>query len=159
MTTYTIKPMRCKLVADGAPLRGCPVETVSCEADAVALFRWYYKRESIPHERIVAALLSNNNKLLALVRVSEGGLNGAAMTAADVLRPAIAAGARAVILAHNHPSGDPEPSAQDVDLTRAVQAACEVVGIALLDHVIVGAPDNLGRSAATSLRDMGLVSS
>jgi DNA repair protein RadC len=57
--------------------------------------------------------------------------------------------ASAIVLVHNHPSGDPTPSADDVQMTRAVAAACDVVGLSLLDHVVVA------RSGAASLRDHG----
>ena len=74
----------------------------------------------------------------------------------EVFREAIACGSSAVVLAHNHPSGDPTPSAEDIRLTRELVAAGKVVGIPVLDHVILGRPDNAGRSHV-SLREAGLV--
>ena len=56
----------------------------------------------------------------------------------EVFGPAIRQGAAAVVLAHNHPSGDPTPSAQDIEVTKRLLDASEVLGIKLLDHVIVG---------------------
>jgi DNA repair protein RadC len=74
----------------------------------------------------------------------------------EVFREAIACGSSALVLAHNHPSGDPTPSAEDIRLTRELVAAGKVVGIPVLDHVILGRPDNSGRSHV-SLREAGLV--
>jgi DNA repair protein RadC len=151
MTTYKIQPVRCKLVRDGVAISS-PVESVSSGEAAIEFFRAYYRREALPNERVLALLLNNRNQIIGLARVSEGGIHGAALTPADVLRPAIAAGARAVILAHNHPSGDPTPSPEDVVMTRNVYEACEVVGVPLLDHVIIATG---GR--ATSMLEQGLL--
>jgi DNA repair protein RadC len=59
----------------------------------------------------------------------------------DVFRPAITAGAKSIILVHNHPSGDPEPSEQDILLTRGLCMCGKVLGIKILDHIIIGSSD------------------
>jgi DNA repair protein RadC len=69
----------------------------------------------------------------------------------EVFAPAIKKGAAAVIVAHNHPSGDPEPSEEDVDVTLRLLEASRIVGIRLVDHVIVG------RGSYTSMRDRGYI--
>ena len=74
----------------------------------------------------------------------------------EVFREAIACGSSAIVLAHNHPSGDPTPSGEDIRLTRELVAAGKVIGIPVLDHVILGRPDSAGRSHV-SLREAGLV--
>ena len=74
----------------------------------------------------------------------------------EVFREAIACGSSAIVLAHNHPSGDPTPSAEDIRLTRELVAAGKVIGIPVLDHVILGRPDSAGRGYV-SLREAGLV--
>lgn len=75
----------------------------------------------------------------------------------EVFREAIRCGSSAVVLAHNHPSGDPTPSAEDIRLTRELAAAGKVVGIPVLDHVILGRSDAGGRGGYVSLREAGLV--
>lgn len=75
----------------------------------------------------------------------------------EVFREAIACGASAVVLAHNHPSGDPTPSAEDIRLTRELVAAGKVVGIPVLDHVILGRAETAGGRSYVSLREAGLV--
>lgn len=143
MAAYKVQPQRCKLVRDGAAFSS-PVQFVSSFEAAAQFFIAYYRREALPNERVVAALLSGRNELIGFARVAEGGLHGAAVTASDILRPAIVAGATAVIVAHNHPSGDPTPSREDVIMTRHLRDACSVVGISLLDHVVVAG----GRAAS-----------
>lgn len=70
--------------------------------------------------------------------VARGGVGSCAVTMADILRPAVINAAHSVVLVHPHPSGDPSPSAEDVDLTQRVGDASHLLGMRLLDHVIIG---------------------
>jgi DNA repair protein RadC len=78
------------------------------------------------------------NKLLRDVTISIGTLNYSIAHAREVFKPAIAVSAAGIILAHNHPSGDPAPSKEDVNLTRQMKKVSEIIDIELLDHVIIG---------------------
>jgi len=89
-------------------------------------------------EHFVALLLSTKNHVLDVVTISVGSLSASIVHPREVWKPAIQASAAAVIVAHNHPTGVPAPSAEDVELTRRLAAAGDLVGIRLLDHVIVG---------------------
>ena len=91
----------------------------------------------LEHEEVWLLLLDGSNGLKAVSRIAQGGLHGCALTPRDVLRPALRDGASAMVLVHNHPSGDPTPSVEDVEMTRAVAIAGDVVGVPLLDHVVV----------------------
>lgn len=116
--------------------------------DAVA--DWARPRLShLDHEEVWLLVLDGQNGLRSARRVAQGGLHGCALTPRDVLQPALRDGASAIVVLHNHPSGDPTPSTDDVVMTRALAEACEVVGVPLLDHVVVA------RGGAASLRDMG----
>lgn len=122
--------------------------SVSSIDDVVA---WARPRlAGLDHEEVWLLLLDGRNGLVAARRVAQGGLHGCALTPRDILRPALRDAASAIILLHNHPSGDPNPSVEDVCMTRAVSAACDVVGIQLLDHVVVA------RGGSASLRDLGV---
>jgi DNA repair protein RadC len=101
------------------------------------------------HEEVWLLSLDGRNGLKAARRVAQGGLHGCALTVRDVLRPALRDGASAILLVHNHPSGDPGASPEDVAMTRALAVACDVVGVPLLDHVIVA------RGGASSLFELG----
>jgi len=91
----------------------------------------------VPHEQVWILLLNGRNLLMGAVRLSEGGLHGAALRPADVFRPVMVAGASAFVLIHNHPSGDPTPSAADLELTRNLLGVSEPLGLHFLDHLVV----------------------
>jgi len=82
-------------------------------------------------------LLDVRGRLLRAERVAEGSLSQCPVSPREALRPAVREGAHGVIFVHNHPSGDPAPSPEDVDLTDRLRAAAELVGVLARDHVIV----------------------
>lgn len=90
-------------------------------------------------EQCVAALLDTRHQLLDTVVVSVGSIDHTFMAPREIYRDALVANASAVVLAHNHPSGDPEPSRDDDAVTRRLAAAGELMGIDLLDHLVVAA--------------------
>lgn len=89
-------------------------------------------------EMFHALLLDSKNRLVLDVRISEGSLGASLVHPREAFRPAIREAAAAVIFLHNHPNGDPSPSAEDREVTRRLQRAGELLGIPVLDHVIVG---------------------
>ena len=89
-------------------------------------------------EEFLAVLLDRKQRVLRVVDVSRGTLDSSIVHPREVFRDAIREAAASVIAVHNHPSGDPEPSAEDRYLTRRLVAAAEVLGLQLLDHVIIG---------------------
>lgn len=88
-------------------------------------------------ECIVAVLIDTRHRIIGYHEVARGTVNACRLSPRDVLIPALLANAAALILAHNHPSGDPTPSLADRHITTQLQSACRTVGIKLLDHVIV----------------------
>ncbi|MFO0756222.1 MAG: DNA repair protein RadC [Byssovorax sp.] len=94
---------------------------------------------ALDHEEMWVAALDVKNRIRASRRVAQGGLHGCSVLARDVLRAALSEAAAAIVLVHNHPSGDPSPSPEDVTTTQEIAAAASVVGMPLLDHVIVTA--------------------
>ncbi len=89
-------------------------------------------------EQFKCLLLNTKNEVLRIVDVSSGGLDATLALPRDVFRQAVREGAPAVIVAHNHPSGDPEPSRDDVALTHRLKESATILGIRLLDHVVFG---------------------
>jgi DNA repair protein RadC len=83
--------------------------------------------------------LDTRNRVLGRARVARGGVNQVLVTAREVFRPLVALGAARAIVAHNHPSGDPRPSAADAELTARLEVAGELIGIALVDHLVLAA--------------------
>lgn len=90
------------------------------------------------HEVFCVLLLDAKHRKLRDLRVSEGSLTAAIVHPREVFAPALRESAAALVLAHNHPSGDPAPSAEDREITRRLREAGEILGIRVLDHVIVG---------------------
>ena len=88
-------------------------------------------------EHFLALCLDTRNRLINLKLVSIGSLDTSIVHPREVFKEAISSCAASVIFAHNHPSGDPEPSKEDVDLTKRLARAGEIVGIDVLDHIIV----------------------
>jgi DNA repair protein RadC len=92
---------------------------------------------SLDHEELWILALDGASRLRAARRVAMGGLHGVHVTTRDPLRVALREGASAFVLVHNHPSGDPTPSADDIDFTDRIGQAAELVGTPLVDHVVV----------------------
>lgn len=103
-------------------------------------------------EVFLAALLDVKHRLLREVRVSEGTLTSSLVHPREAFGPAIREPANAVIFVHNHPSGDPTPSEEDIALTRRLVSAGDLLGIRVLDHVVVGDEDWYSFADAGRLR-------
>jgi DNA repair protein RadC len=91
-----------------------------------------------PSEVMLALLLTVKHQVLGIAEVGRGGLDAVPCEPREVFRAAILANAACIVLAHNHPSGDPEPSREDIMVTERLLQAGEILGIPILDHVIVG---------------------
>lgn len=89
-------------------------------------------------EQFVAVMLNSKNRVIATEVISEGTLTGSVVHAREVFTPALLHHAAAVIVAHNHPSGDPQPSCEDREVTAMLVESGKVLGIPLLDHLIIG---------------------
>jgi DNA repair protein RadC len=102
-------------------------------------------------ERVRVLYLDTRNRLIMDHHVGDGSIDEAAIHPREVVRKALDVGATALILVHNHPSGNPEPSRADIDITRRIAEAGRLLGITVHDHVIVG------RAGHVSLRAKGLI--
>ena len=89
-------------------------------------------------EQFVVILLNNKNKVIGTEVVSEGSLSSSVVHPREVYAPAILHHAAAIMVAHNHPSGDPKPSIEDEEVTRLLLRSGKVLGIPMIDHVIIG---------------------
>jgi len=102
-------------------------------------------------ERVRVLHLNGKNVLIRDELVSEGSIDQAAVYVREVIRRALDLGSAALILVHNHPSGDPAPSKQDIELTRQIASAGKPLGVIVHDHIVIG------RHSHSSLRSMGLL--
>jgi DNA repair protein RadC len=115
--------------------------------DLTAVLRDEFR--GLDRERFIALYLDARHRVRALETISIGSLNASLVHPREVFKPAIAMSAAAVIVAHNHPSGDPRPSGDDLELTGRLDRCGELLGIALLDHLVIGDAD------ITSIREYG----
>lgn len=104
----------------------------------------------LQQEELWVILLDTRNRVLDIRAIYKGSLNTSVVRIGEVFRPAVAAPAAAVIVAHNHPSGDPSPSPEDVNVTRQIVQAGKLLDIELLDHLIIG------NGIFVSLKERGL---
>ncbi len=112
----------------GEPLRG--------SGDVYAHFR--ERLASEPREHFYAVLLDNKHRKIKDVSVSQGSLTASIVHPRDVFTPVVRESAAAVIFVHNHPSGDPTPSKEDLEITRRLREVGELMGVRVLDHIVVG---------------------
>jgi len=131
---------------------GASLEAAVRLPDRPAVEEWAHPRlATLDHEELWLLALDGHHGLRAARRVASGGIHGLHVAARDPLRIALREGASAFVLVHNHPSGDPAPSAEDIAFTRAVERAAAVVGTPLLDHVVIA------RRRAASMLELGML--
>lgn len=109
---------------------------LSSPGDAAALIQ--LEMQGLAQEELWVLLLDTRNHLIKHERVYRGSLNLSLVRVAELFKPAIQKNAASLILAHNHPSGDPTPSPEDVALTRSVVQAGRLLDIEVLDHLVIG---------------------
>ncbi len=112
---------------------GSPVKT---PGDVARIFMDEMKHYD--KEYFKAAFLNTKNQIIKVVTVSIGSLNASIVHPREILKPAISASAASIILIHNHPTGDPAPSREDIEFTKRFAGCGELIGIELLDHIIIG---------------------
>ena len=105
----------------------------------------------LQQEKMRVAMINTKGELMAREDVSLGGIYSASASPREIFTNAVRKGAFGVVLAHNHPSGDPSPSAADISVTRQIADAGKLLGIQLMDHIIIGD----GRFV--SLKEMGVI--
>jgi DNA repair protein RadC len=124
--------------------------TIQSPEDAAALL--LYRMQKLEQEHMMVLLLNTRNRLIGEpVEVYHGSLNSNLIRVSELLRPAVRANAASIILMHNHPSGDPTPSPEDLSVTKAIAEAGKMLDIEVLDHIIIG-----GGGRFISMKSRGL---
>jgi len=143
-----VSVVRIQMVREGRfPCHPGPVRNSS---DAAGILRSYLA--GADREYFVVLLLDQKHRVNALNLVSVGSLTTAIVHPREVFKPVLLGGSAATIVAHNHPSGDPEPSREDIELTRRLVSAGEILGIDVLDHIVIGDREHV------SFADRGMIS-
>jgi DNA repair protein RadC len=126
-----------------------PLERLVTPREAALAFGRLLRNE--PVEVCGLFCLATGNQVLAYHELSRGTVDASLMHPRDILKVALLANATAVIVGHNHPSGDPTPSADDVRVTQRIKSAGDIVGIELVDHIVIAADRHF------SFKDSGLL--
>lgn len=134
MSNYEVPHYRCKLVSDGASCY--PVEKLRGAIDAELVARKRLKDRD--REEILTIYLDNGNNIIGSETIAIGNSRNCAVNPADVFRGAIVSGASTIVVAHCHPSNDPTPSSDDIEITKNIIQVGNMIGIQLLDHIVVG---------------------
>jgi DNA repair protein RadC len=144
--TYQGPTVRVKLVA---------AENAACYLPAIPftsskdVMDYFSTLEEEPREVVIATYLDNKHHVLAIEEVSRGTLTASLFEPRAILQGALLTNAAALIMVHNHPSGDPKPSAEDLSVTKSLKQLTGLMPIRLLDHIIIG------RKSYVSLQDSG----
>jgi DNA repair protein RadC len=130
---------------------GCPAteRTISGPQELAAYLA--PEMADLEQEQLRVVLLTTKHRIMGCGLVYQGGINAVSIRLADCFREAVRVGAAALILVHNHPSGDPTPSPEDVALTVEAARVGAMLGIDVLDHLVIG-----GQGRYVSLRERGL---
>ena len=123
-----------KIVKEGSILYD--VRRLSTPSEAAGLGKRFL--EDLDREQVIVCCLDNKNQPVSINVVSVGTLNSSLVHPREVFKTAILSNAASIILFHNHPSGDPEPSQEDINITTRIKDAGLILGIELLDHIING---------------------
>lgn len=96
---------------------------------------------TLAEERFYVFCVDIKNRVKSIEMLSKGSLTSSIVHPREVLKAAILSNAASVVFVHNHPSGDPDPSVDDIEITNRLSRACDICGIAVLDHIIIGKKD------------------
>ena len=131
-----IRPVWEKLTIHEVPANYISGRTrVTSSREVFDLFRFLANETK---EHFLALHMDSKNRILCIDQVSTGSLNASIVHPREVFKSTLLSSAAALLLVHNHPSGDPTPSAEDLEITTRLKEASELLGIRLLDHVIIG---------------------
>lgn len=142
LATAGVGPAKCATLQAAAEIGRRLASKRLREGDAIGgpedVYRHYYPHlRDAEHERFAVILLDGRHRVIRDAVISQGTLTASLVHPREVFRPALREGAAALVLAHNHPSGDPTPSGEDREVTQRLVKAGELLGIPVLDHVIV----------------------
>ncbi|MBR3721072.1 MAG: DNA repair protein RadC [Clostridia bacterium] len=135
-----VKAIQLKAVCELARRMSQPINKkdvkINSSLDVANLLMDELRFEKVEYAKVL--LLNAKNYLLRIIDVSKGGMNSAIVEPKEILQEAIKAGIPKIILVHNHPSGDSTPSPADIELTKRLYNAANILGIQLLDHIVIG---------------------
>lgn len=112
-------------------------KAIYSKENAVSIFKEIFEDFMEHHEEVWAMYLNKANKVIGVSQISKGGISGTIIDTRIILQTALKSSASSIIIVHNHPSGNLNPSDDDVKITRKLKDACQIMDITLLDHIIL----------------------
>jgi DNA repair protein RadC len=144
--TYQGPTVRVKLVAAENSASYLPTTPFTSSKE---VWDYFSTLEEEPREVVIATYLDNKHRALSIEEISRGTLTTSLFEPRAILQGTLLANAAALIMVHNHPAGDPKPSAEDISVTKSLKQLADLLPVRFLDHVIIG------RKSYVSLRDSG----
>lgn len=139
-----------KLVKESGKLYELDTKTVRSPRDGADIIKTVLNTDELPNEHFIMLSLSTKNEVIGFHTIFVGSLNASIVHPREIFQQALLNNAASIIVAHNHPSGDPTPSQEDIHVTRRLVEAGKILGIELLDHLILGHGDKF-----VSLKEKG----
>lgn len=136
-----------KMVREASVLYG--IRKIVSPKDSVELGKRFL--DDVDREQLIVCCLDTKNQPTAINVVSVGSLNTSVVHPREVFKPAILSNSASIILFHNHPSGDPSPSKEDISITERIKESGNILGIKLIDHIIIG------NDSYCSMKERGII--
>ena len=106
--------------------------------DVMQIGKAFMRIHEEPEEYMYMICMNTKNRVIGVFEISHGNVNSSIVGTREIFQKALLANAVSIILMHNHPSGDPSPSREDIEVTRRIVEAGKIIGIQVLDHIIIG---------------------
>lgn len=128
----------------------CPdlTSVIRSPEDAATIGRGFMRIHEEPEEYMYMICMNTKNRIIGVFEISHGTVNSSIVGVREIFQKALLANAVSILIMHNHPSGDPTPSREDIEITRRIVEAGKILGVQVLDHIIVG-------DQYTSLKEKG----
>ena len=133
-----LKTLDLRVVKEKSALYDLTNNKVTCPNDAYVILELIFEMGSLAEEKLVMLCVNTKNEVIGAFSVSHGTLNSSLVHPREVLKRALLVNARGFFLAHNHPSGDTEPSSEDIASTSRLLEASKIMGVDFIDHLIIG---------------------
>jgi DNA repair protein RadC len=114
------------------------VSIIRSPEDASDVAKGFIRLHENPEEHLYMICMNTKNRIIGVFEISHGNANSSIVGVREIFQKALLANAVSIIVMHNHPSGDPSPSREDIEVTKRIAEAGKIIGIELLDHIIVG---------------------
>ncbi len=123
----------------------CPkVDRKMSSPDAIVrLAKYFLRMHELPEEYMYMVCMNTKLEMTSVFEISHGNVNSSVVGTREVFQKALLANAVTIALIHNHPSGDPKPSREDVEVTKRLIEAGNILGVQVIDHIIIGRPENV----------------